>query len=126
MKLRIKDNSIRLRLSQTEVETLHTLGQLTATIQFSRHPLTELHYRIRRDDNISEIRTTYQESYVTVGIPAFQLKEWTTTDLVSMEHFQSLSPTEDLRILIEKDFKCLQVRPHEDESDMFPHPTGHC
>ena len=48
---------------------------------------------------------------------------WTNTDLVSLDEFVSLSENEKLRILVEKDFKCLKPRLHEDETDHYPHPN---
>jgi len=50
------------------------------------------------------------------------LTTWATTDLVGLEHQIQLKGEEKLAILIEKDFKCLQERPGEDEEDMFPNP----
>ena len=50
--------------------------------------------------------------------------EWATTDQVGIEKTIFVAEGSDLAILIEKDFKCLTDRPHEDESDLFENPMN--
>ncbi len=47
---------------------------------------------------------------------------WANSSEISLRASSPLPDGNELTILVEKDFKCLTDRPHEDESDLFPHP----
>ena len=119
MKIRIKGNSVRLRLMQSEVAELEEKGKVSERIQFTfTHHLT---YTVAQAD-IENITAQYLNNEIKVLIPIEQAKDWASSNIVSLEHLAKIGEEETLRILIEKDFKCLSVRVHEDESDAYPHP----
>ncbi len=121
MKIRIKGNSLRLRLTQSEVEQLHQEGLVQEVIMLGVDPSKHLHYKITKSkDNV--INADYNPNHIIVTVPENLLATWATTNQVGLEHQIKLNETEQLSILIEKDFKCLQERSNEDESDMFPNP----
>jgi len=121
MKIRIKGNSLRLRLTQSEVQQLHQEGFVEEKIMFGIDPTEHLRYKIAKSKNIV-INVSYKPNEITVTVPENMLATWASTNLVGLEHQIKLEGEERLSILIEKDFKCLQERPGEDESDMFPNP----
>lgn len=120
MKLRILDNSIRLRLSQAEVAQLADDQAVLASIHFPAG--NALHYRILPSTSAEEIHLSYDQEGITVMIPSAQAKEWANSEVIGISATNLLESNDTVRILIEKDFQCLTTRAHEDESGLFPHP----
>jgi hypothetical protein len=122
MKLRIQDNAIRFRLSQKEVSQLVYDGKVTSRCMFSK---ANLHYTILKNEDTQVISADFSENEVKVWLPSALVKGWDQDDRVGFDCYD----TNGLYILIEKDFKCLQPRLHEDESDLFANPNinhEHC
>jgi hypothetical protein len=120
VKLRIQDNSIRLRLTRTEVERLNADGDVTATASFPGG--SSLRYAVRRSAAARKLAAQFDAAGITVTIPALTVRDWAETEQVSIEGDETLEGSDTLAILIEKDFACLKPREGADESDMFPHP----
>ena len=120
MKLRIRDNSLRLRLTQVEVERLRRDGLVSARILFPDG--RELVYEVESSPASVAPATFYGGDRITVRLPETRVLAWAATDQVSIEEEQLLTGGESLKILVEKDFACLAPREGEDESDMYPHP----
>lgn len=121
MKIRIKDNSLRFRLSQSEVLQLKETGLVKAAIQFGPAPSASLVYEIQAIAH-ANITATYQQHRISVQIPESQIQDWADSNTVSIRAEQQISEETRLSILVEKDFKCLTDRPGENEVDLFPHP----
>ncbi len=122
MKLRIKGPTLRLRLTQGEIEKLMAEGAVEEQVPFGAG--VSLAYRLRRDPAAREIAATFRNGVLEVRMPEASVREWCGTSLVTLAHEQAL-PEGALRITLEKDFACLAPREGEDESDNFPHPeTG--
>jgi hypothetical protein len=60
---------------------------------------------------------------IRVTIPRDHVREWASTGQVGIEAMQQVAGGADLKILVEKDFKCLQPRADESEADRFPNPA---
>lgn len=120
MKLRIRDNSIRLRLAQAEVNDLRTTGVVTARTSFpgGRH----LDYAIESSPANIRPEAFLSETTITVRLPETTVLAWSGSEQVSIEAEQALDDGGNLKILVEKDFACLAPREGEDESDLYPHP----
>jgi len=121
MKLRIKGDSLRLRLSQGEMRTLAERGEVEDKVSFPGR--AALRYRLRVDQNNGEISATYGSNLIDVLVPRPLAERWCGTDLVTLSASQPLTAGE-LRIVLEKDWACLAPREGEDESDNFPHPEA--
>lgn len=119
MKLRIKGNSIRFRLTQSEVEIVEQTGLVKDQIKFSNS--ISLEYEIKAATGLEYVEATYSENKITLKVNESLIRDWAHSDQVTISSSLDLSSNENLTILIEKDFKCLSPR-DEDESDMFPHP----
>lgn len=124
MKLRIKGNSARLRLSQSEVSELAAGGSVVDSIAFGPQPEERLSYRIVVSDDVSAIAAELSGSVITFVLPANAAREWAASGNVSLKADQPAGDEGTLRILIEKDFACLNPRRGEDETDMFPNPNA--
>lgn len=119
MKLRIQDNSIRFRLTRTEVDALSAEGSVSATVSFPGG--SSLDYSVETSSLTGQPRAQYAADRLVVQIPQAAARQWAATEQVSITGAQPLDDGE-LSILVEKDFACLAPREGEDESDMFPHP----
>lgn len=129
MKLRIRDNSIRLRLTKSEVTTLKTSHLVQATIQFGLRPNQMLTYCLKVDFEASQIQAHFDAGIIMVRVPGALALEWTSTEQIALRQEQKIDDQNSLKILIEKDFFCLKPRQNEieDESDMYQNPTtGAC
>ena len=123
MKIRILGNSLRLRLTQSEVRQLSSEGSVRQTIEFG--PDSALQYSIKKSA-VSQIQSSFANNHIIVEIPNETADNWAQNDVVSLREELSLGENKTLSLLIEKDFKCLTDRPSEDESDMFPNPEEAC
>ena len=118
MKLRIQDNSLRLRLSQTEVNTLRNNGKVREQINFPSGSV--LKYVLVNGD---AMKCEFAGNEIAVTLLAEDINNWADTDQVGINQDINLENGEILSILIEKDFKCLTRNP-EEERDMYPNPKA--
>ena len=124
MKLRIFGNSLRLRLSQSEVTALNGSGKVEDRISFGKPAGQSLTYILQSAD-VPHISASFDNGTISVTVPVEAARKWATSDEVSLKAEQLLDSGDNLKILIEKDFKCLTPR-DEDESDNFPNPNKSC
>lgn len=125
MKLRIRADSIRLRLTQSEVNQVAAGKVIQETTRFLNG--TRFYYIFEPSDKIQVIQATMVENRMIVQVPEDAAKKWAMSDTVALKFEQAIpdDANEKLYILIEKDFQCLKVRENEDEdeSDMFANPN---
>jgi hypothetical protein len=118
MKIRIKGNSLRYRLTRPEVERFSETGSLEEQVNFG---LATLSYTLSMTD-ADELSATFMDNRITVYLPASLVDEWVNTDKVGFEHRMPLNGTADsLYLLVEKDYTCLDSV-EEDQSDHYPNP----
>ncbi len=122
MKLRIRDNSIRLRLTRTEVQTVHHDGLVRGRVQFAGSNAFD--YVLESSPATVRTEAHVSNNVLTVRVPQMDITHWAESDEVSIVSEQGLDNGEHLKILVEKDFACLAPRDGEDESDMFPNPDA--
>ncbi len=122
MKLRIRDNSVRIRLTRTEVDSLRAQGVVSATTGFPGG--REFQYRVESSPAIVNPAAFFSDNTISVRLPETAVLAWATTEQVSLPGEQVLDDGAKLTILVEKDFACLAPREGEDESDMYPHPDA--
>ena len=122
MKLRIRDNSIRLRLTRGEVDSLHADGFVKGRTEFPGGH--EFVYELESSPASVQPEASFSDRVITIRVPEAMALAWASTEQVSMQGEQFLDDGGKLTILVEKDFTCLAPRVGEDESDMFPNPQG--
>jgi len=122
VKLRIRDDSIRLRLTRSEVDALRESGIVMASTGFPEG--RTFTYRVESSPASVTLDASYDADGMTVRLPESLVLSWAATEQVSMAGEQALDEGRVLQILVEKDFACLAPREGEDESDMFPHPEA--
>jgi hypothetical protein len=123
MKMRINGNSLRLRVSRSEVTRLLKQDRLEETIHFAPEAGATLIYALEQSPAVDAPTTRYSHNAVTVLIPADQARVWCTTDQVGIEKDIDLGRFGTLTLLIEKDFACLD-RSDEENEDTFANPSA--
>lgn len=124
MKLRIKGNSIRLRLLRSEVEQFAAAGQISDTIEFGG--LSFLRYSLVRSPGTATVCANLQGREISISVPESIASDWTSGDQVGFESEQPLGDGESLSILVEKDFVCVGRPDDPDRGDAYPNPDVEC
>lgn len=123
MKVRIRGDSIRLRLKRGEVDQLVAGSNITEKTHF---PGTVLTSSLGMSDN-KDIAASFDGGNIFVTVPKILAVDWANTDEVSLYADQPLEGSGSLALLIEKDFTCLEPGHHrdcDDDVDTFPHPNA--
>ena len=128
MKLRIQGQSIRLRLTQSEVAKLVAEGNVSESVRFSSLERDQFTYTLEARQGASTVSASYSDGHVRITVPMPSAMQWANTDEVGIEQTGVICEGAELRITIEKDFRCLQPRTQDDERDNFPNPeqTAKC
>ena len=105
MKLRIEDNSLRLRLSEAEVQQFAEAGRVAAVLPLGPAATDCLTYALERVET-EDFRVSYGAGAITVKVPATLAKHWTSTDQNGLSATLLLTDDQALNILIEKDLDC--------------------
>ena len=126
MKLRILDDSLRLRLPKGEVEQLRDTGRVEAAIHFGPGPEQRLVYALVVAPQAQRITAVLTDREIAVHLPGEVARAWADGDQVSLEGTQSLGDGRTLALLVEKDFKCLVPREGEEQYDGFENPNTSC
>jgi len=123
MKLRLHGNSIRLRLRQGEVRRLVERGLVEERTEL---PGSGFVYALRVVD-AAEISATVGPNRIEVTVPRGVAGRWGSSDEVGIEGSQPAPGGKALRILVEKDFECIDAPPGESQDDAYPNPrAGKC
>jgi hypothetical protein len=122
MKLRIKGDSLRVRVSRSEVGRLLAGDCLEDTIHFAPEASAKFTYALQQEASVSRPSVQYGADKVTILIPADQANEWGVSDQVGIAEDINLGDVGTLALLIEKDFACLD-RSEEDNEDTFRNPN---
>ena len=117
MKIRIEDNSVRLRLRKSEVSKLAGEGSLSATTVF---PEQLFEYGLLADPGISDMEASFAQGKITVRLPLPWIQSWPDSPEVGFETSFKVG-ADSLHILVEKDFVCLDRDP-ETQKDQFANP----
>lgn len=123
MKLRIKGNSIRIRLSKTEVEQLCTTGRVVETTHFGNNSFS---YVLLKSETDTVLDASFNDGCITIIVPGSMIQGWYENNVVGFSHYKEIGNDEQLFLLIEKDFKCIDSEVMEDQSDNYENPLKTC
>ncbi len=119
MKIRIKGNSLRIRLTKPEVEYFGQNGYLEEKTEFGNNALI---YALKNADT-QALSASFEGNKITMLLPAEDAKEWVNTNKVGIEGTMPVGNDKSLYLLLEKDFKCLDEA-IEDQSDNYDNPLA--
>lgn len=122
MKLRIRENSIRVRLGPREVA-----GLLERNMLEQRTPLGSavdpiFTYRLRLDPAAGEIFSRFGESTLTIHIPTDQAHVW--AEGPTLELHTGTATIGKVHISIEKDLQCRDEINSSTGEDVYPIPIS--
>jgi|ERR1051326_87174 hypothetical protein len=120
MKLRINGNSIRLRLSRSEVANFDATGHIEDLVDFGTIGKFTYGMTIVED---STVTSSYNSSGLQVKVPRSLAQDWTKTDRIEISAEQPVGAGKTLQILIEKDFQCIH-KPSAGDHDAYPNPLA--
>jgi hypothetical protein len=119
MKLRIRDNTLRIRITQGELAKLASGQKLEQTTEFSTS--AKLVTTVEPSAKANQCEATFAMGRIALQIPLREIRDLAETDRIGIESYQKINETRSLHLLIEKDFDCLH--PKADENvDTFPNP----
>jgi hypothetical protein len=123
MKLRIRDNTLRFRVNQSEVEALRIGTAVQAVTRFPEG--TSFTYRLE-PSQARTLSSRFENGTVVVEVPRALIEPWASGAEEGFSGQQAVDGTEPLRITVEKDFACLKPRDPAEDRDAFPHPRSAC
>lgn len=126
MKLRLRENSIRLRLLQREITQLREIGNVSERIIFGVNPTETLTYSVRVSGEAEKVFAQMLDNQIEVFLPVKLAENWMNTEEVGLYQTQDIGDLGELNIIIEKDFICVDRPFDEDNKDAFPHPKMNC
>jgi hypothetical protein len=115
MKLRCTQNSIRLRLRKSDMQTLQTTQEVTESVYLPGGTVFAFQLKL---SNVEAITANMEGQTIVVSIPIEAGQQWIDSNQVGFEEHLPLATGQQLHLLIEKDFPCAH-QPHEDKSDTF-------
>lgn len=119
MKIRIKGNSVRVRLTRSEVDRFGAEGSIEEQTSFGPTSLT---YALQQSEQ-ETLSASFENNKVTMKMPLKWAEEWLATERVGYESNMPLPDGQSLYLLLEKDFVCLD-NTTEDQSDNYPNPLA--
>jgi hypothetical protein len=122
MKIRIKDNAVRFRLTRSEVRQLSEQFYIHSKTEFNTQVF---HYEIKASDEYSHLSADFSDNTISLFFPKHLAQEWYANDLITHENVIKLNNGASLKLLLEKDFVCLD-HTDEDQSDNYANPNKTC
>jgi hypothetical protein len=116
MKLRLHNNSVRVRLSQADMATFIAAGAVGDIIEFA--PGERFSYRIEALPSVGDIHAIYSRGLLRIRVPTLLAREWMFSDLVGIRS-EGGQPS----VSIEKDFRCLHREGHAEGDDAHGYPN---
>lgn len=119
MKIRINGNSVRIRLSKSEVDRFGKEGYIEEHTNFGSGKLT---YALATTDK-ENMHALFEGSKITMYLPAPKAVDWVNSQKVGYDANMDIGEGEVLYLLLEKDFKCLD-NTMEDQGDNYDNPLA--
>ena len=120
MKLRLVPDAVRLRLRRSDLTELLASGAVERSVQVGVLPADRLSYRLELHDGISTGELHPLSGGFCVRIPRPDAVVWSAGGEAGLCYCTPWG----VRLLIEKDFACLEPRPGESDHDTFNRPAG--
>lgn len=122
MKIRIKENSLRIRLLKSEVDKLEAEGYLETETSFVNNKLV---YALESIEEGNQLTVDFLDNKITMFVPLALLNGWAQNSVVGFSAQMPLTENGSLFLLLEKDFVCTDATT-EDQSDNFSNPNKTC
>ena len=128
MKLRMKGDSLRLRVSPSELSRLLQSGRIEETVHFGPQADAKLTYALLASSEnpvqATQLTVRYQSQEIAVVVSIDHARSWAENSDVGLYANISFGAGQ-LELAIEKDFACLDKDEAENQ-DTFPNPNVSC
>jgi hypothetical protein len=121
MKLRIQGNSLRLRITPSEMTHLLANGRIEETVCFGSDPNASLTYALEHNTRATAMSVRYTPGEVTVILSSADAQQWAGGQDVGV-YAEAATTQGVLSLAVEKDFACLD-KSDADNRDTFPNPN---
>ena len=119
MKIRIRGNSVRYRLTKNEVEQLCKTGFVQEETQFHSAAFS---YAVKAA-KIELLQIDFDGTSIILSISEKLIENWDKEDQIGFSHLAENVHGGEINLLLEKDFTCLDDR-GEDETNNYPNPKA--
>ena len=123
MKLRIKGDSMRIRLTKSEVDKFGKEGYLEELMNFGNTVFT---YALESRKGLDNLSAEFGNAKMSLVVPEQMKEEWVNTDIVGYNNNMDIGNGKTMFLLMEKDFKCIDGEVLEDQSDNYENPLAAC
>ncbi|MBQ4913937.1 hypothetical protein J8L85_05780 [Maribacter sp. MMG018] len=120
MKIRIRGNSIRYRLTKTEVNTLSDIGYYENSTDFGDQKFI---YAVKAIDDVEVLNVDFKDNAITLYMNRAKSLTWPKSRKVGFSNVVKTKNGNELSLLLEKDFVCMDETV-EDQSDNYPNPKS--
>ena len=117
MKLRLHGASLRMRLAPSDLSLRAEAGRVADTVSFPSGISFE--YALEASPEVDRLTASYAHHAIIVYIPRSWIPGWLNAGRVGFEETLNLRGGDTLKVVVEKDLKCLHK---PTEGDAFPHP----
>ncbi len=122
MKLRFRNNSLRVRVNRPEVEGLAKGAALEEQVCF---PGGECIRYVLEPCVGSAARASFENGTIRLCAPYELVCNWAGNENIGM-YFDLPANGSSLKVAIEKDLECTEAPAQEQDPDAFPRPTQKC
>ena len=121
MKLRIKGDSLRLRIAPSEMARLLQDGRIEETVHFGAGADQRLIYALEHAADLGSVTVRSEAGRVAVVLPSAEARAWAQGDEVGVYGGGGVGSAQ-LEIAVEKDWACLDKSQAENH-DTFANPN---
>lgn len=114
MKLRLENNSLRLRVSKSDLAQLQMSGIIINEVNFINN---KFQYVLCTYEDI-QVDVIYREDVLRISLPKNLAKNWIDSDQVGIQATIPVSADCYLYVLVEKDFPC-KTNTNEEKQNTF-------
>ena len=122
MKLRFRNNSLRLRVNRPEVENLAAGGSLEERVDFPGSDRLSYVLEVSQESVAS---ASFRNGTIRISAPDWQVKDWARGDAIGL-YFQVASDGGALKVAIEKDLECVDAPAEGRDPDAFERAGKNC
>lgn len=123
MKLRLKGDTVRLRLTKSDIKNLKNHGLVNECTHIGN---TIFNYSLKKKKMTENLSASFEDNNLIIFISEKSVEELVQTNKVGVNELQQCESSADLYLLVEKDFKCLEDETPESQEDMYEHPGKVC
>jgi hypothetical protein len=121
MKIRIRGNSVRFRLTKKEVQAMKETGVFEERTVFG--PNRVFRYVLEASEQVASLQAEFSNDCIKLIMPSSDAAGWYDSDQIGFENTIENGEEGGLFLLLEKDFVCID-NTFEDQSDNYPNPMA--